>query len=83
MEVKMLATKISSKGQVVVPKPLREKLNIKPGTFFQVHLEKDRIVLTPLKSTPLERLYGKFAGETILEELEADHAEEISSEHSA
>lgn len=77
----MLATKISSKGQVVVPKVLRDKLKIKPGTFFHVHLERDNIVLTPVKSTPLERLYGKFAGETILDEFEADHAEEIASEY--
>ena len=77
----MLATKISSKGQVVVPKQLREKLKIKPGTFFHVHLERNNIVLTPVKSTPLERLYGKFAGETVLDELEADHAEEIASEN--
>ncbi len=77
----MLSTKISSKGQLVVPKEIREKLNIKPGTFFQVRLEKNNIVLIPMKKGPLDNLYGKFAGENILSELENEHAEEIASEN--
>ena len=77
----MLATKISSKGQIVVPKEVREKLKIRPGTFFNVHLEKDNIVLTPMKATPIEKLYGKFAGEKILDELEREHANEIAEEN--
>ena len=77
----MLATKISSKGQLVVPKEVREKLKIKPGTFFNVHLEKNSIVLTPMKETPIEKLYGKFAGEKILDELEKEHANEIKKQN--
>lgn len=76
----MLATKISSKGQLVVPKEVREKLKIKPGTFFQVRLEDNNIILTPMEKRPIDRLYGKFAGEKILMELEKEHAEEIESE---
>jgi len=76
----MLATKISSKGQLVVPKEIREKLKIKPGTFFNVRGERRDIVLTPMKTGPLDKLYGKFAGETILSELESEHANEIATE---
>jgi AbrB family looped-hinge helix DNA binding protein len=77
----MLATKISSKGQVVVPKEVRTKLKIKPGTSFHIRLEKDNIILTPMKKRPIDILYGKFAGEKILAELENEHAEEIESEN--
>jgi len=66
----MIATKISSKGQIVIPKQVREKLEIKPGAFFHVRLEKNNIVLIPMKKDPLDNLYGKFAGEKILAELE-------------
>jgi AbrB family looped-hinge helix DNA binding protein len=79
-EVKMLSTKISSKGQVVVPKEIREKLQIKPGTFMNVRLDKNNIVLTPIKNGPIDNLYGKFAGEKILDELEWEHAKEIADE---
>ncbi len=77
----MLATKISSKGQLVVPKEVRTKLKIKPGTFFRVRLDKNNIVLTPLKKMPIDNLYGKFAGEQILDDLEKEHAAEIRSEN--
>ena len=77
----MLATKISSKGHLVVPKEVREELNIKPGTFFNVHLEKNNIILTPMKTSPLDRLYGKFLDENILNELESEHANEIAREN--
>ena len=76
----MLATKISSKGQVVVPKEIRTRLKIKPGTFFHVQVEKDSIILTPMKKSPIDRLYGRFAGEKILDELEREHATEIENE---
>ena len=77
----MIATKISSKGQLVIPKEIREKLKIKPGTFFHVRLEKNNIVLIPMNKGPLDNLYGKFAGEKILAELEREHADEIASEN--
>lgn len=77
----MITAKISSKGQLVIPKKIRKKFNIKPGTFFQIRIQKDNIVLTPMKKGPLDNLYGKFAGENILAELEREHADEIESEN--
>ena len=75
----MITAKISAKGQLVLPKEARKKFNIKPGTFFQIHIEDDKIVLIPMKKGPLDNLYGKFAGENILVELEREHAGEIAS----
>ena len=77
----MLTTKISSKGQIVIPKAFRERLKITAGTFFNVRLENEDIVLTPMKATPIERLYNKFAGESILDELEKEHGDEIAREN--
>ena len=79
----MATTKISSKGQIVIPKAIRERLKIASGTFFDIRLEKESIVLTPAKETPIERLYNRFAGETILDELEKEHADEIAGENRA
>jgi AbrB family looped-hinge helix DNA binding protein len=77
----MMTTKISAKGQLVIPKEVRKKFNIEPGTFFQIRIEKDNIVLIPMKKGPLDNLYGKFAGENILAGLEREHADEISGEN--
>lgn len=77
----MLATKISSKGQIVIPKAVRERLKIDPGTYFSVQIEKGHIILTPMKATPIERLYKRFAGEKIIDELEKEHANELRGEN--
>jgi AbrB family looped-hinge helix DNA binding protein len=42
-----METKISTKGQVVLPSPLREKLGLRPGDALDVKLEGDAIVLRP------------------------------------
>ena len=76
----MMTTKISAKGQLVIPKEVRKKFDIEPGTFFEIRIEKENIVLIPMKKGPLDNLYGKFAGENILVELEREHADEIESE---
>ena len=40
-------TKLSTKGQVVLPKPLRMARRWKPGTEFIVREQGDSILLTP------------------------------------
>lgn len=38
---------MSTKGQVVVPKNIRRKLDLRPGDSLEATLEGNRIVLTP------------------------------------
>ena len=42
-----METKVSTKGQVVVPKNIRRKLDLRPGDSLEATLEGNRIVLTP------------------------------------
>ena len=41
-----MQTKVSTKGQIVLPGPLRRKLNICAGDSLDISVEQDRIVLT-------------------------------------
>jgi AbrB family looped-hinge helix DNA binding protein len=41
-------TKMSSKGQIVIPTGLRKKMQIKEGTIFAVSAKKDILVLKKL-----------------------------------
>ncbi len=42
----MLSTaKMSTKGQIVIPKPLREELGLKPGDPLAVGVDGDRLIL--------------------------------------
>jgi AbrB family looped-hinge helix DNA binding protein len=41
-----MQTRVSTKGQVVLPGPIRRKLGIRAGDPLDIAIEQDRIVLT-------------------------------------
>ncbi|MGD0632367.1 MAG: AbrB/MazE/SpoVT family DNA-binding domain-containing protein [Terracidiphilus sp.] len=41
-----MQTRVSTKGQVVLPAPIRRKLGIRAGDPLDISIEQDRIVLT-------------------------------------
>ncbi|MBN9692351.1 MAG: AbrB/MazE/SpoVT family DNA-binding domain-containing protein [Verrucomicrobia bacterium] len=42
-----MRTKLSTKGQIVLPKQARARLQLRPGTTLVCKVEGDSIVLTP------------------------------------
>jgi AbrB family looped-hinge helix DNA binding protein len=56
--VGMKAT-VSQKGQVTIPKPLRERLGIRPGSILDFRDEQGRLVATKMTALdPVETVYG-------------------------
>jgi AbrB family looped-hinge helix DNA binding protein len=55
-------TKVSSKGQVVIPKEIRERLGILPGEKIIVMTRDEEIVLKKARRLRLEELSEKIAG---------------------
>lgn len=47
-----MQSKVSTKGQVVLPGPLRRQLDIRPGDPLDVEIEGGRILLTPQRKRP-------------------------------
>jgi AbrB family looped-hinge helix DNA binding protein len=41
-----MLTKVSTKGQIVLPGPLRRRMGIRAGDPLEISVEKDRIILT-------------------------------------
>ena len=67
-------TVVSSKGQVVIPASLREKLGIKPGTRVAVQHEDNHLLLQPITEEYIRSLVGCCKGETsLLEAREREH----------
>jgi len=56
----MQTIKISPKYQVVIPRNVREAMDLKPGTRLQVVQFEDRIELIPLRSA--KSLRGSLPG---------------------
>lgn len=57
-----MQTKVSTKGQVVLPGPLRRRLDIRAGDPLDANIENGRIVLTPARK---RRLRVKFVTDPV------------------
>ena len=56
-------TRMSSKGQVVIPEEVREKLGLRPGTQFEVLGSRGMIVLRPL-NVPSQEEFDRIVAES-------------------
>jgi len=75
--------KLSADGYIVLPKTIRDALGIGPGTVLKIDCQEQKIVLEPVSPSVIDRLYGKFAGEPLLTDLEAEHRHELLRENRA
>ena len=66
----MKRVKISPKYQVVIPKTVREALDLKPGQMVQVIAHGDRIEMIP--DRPISEMRGFLAGIDTTVERETD-----------
>ena len=69
----MSKTLVSKKGQVVIPKDVRERLNLTPGTVLEVQVEDRKVVLEPVKKLNEEIFVhaGQHVTEPIVREAKA------------
>lgn len=54
----MLITKVGGRYQVVVPKEIREAINLKPGDYLEVKIVDGAVVMVP-QTSYTSRLFGK------------------------
>lgn len=55
-------TKLSSKGQIVIPQELREELNLKEGETFAVIGKKDTIILKKIAIPSAKEFFKRLHG---------------------
>lgn len=70
-----MTNRVGPKGQVVIPKPIRDRLGIRPGDEVRFWLEDGDAHLR--RVVPAGTLRGRFAGAPLREELEAEHRREL------
>ena len=62
--------RVGPKGQVVIPKDLRDALGIEPGDEVSFWRDGDHVVVRPVRQVP--PLRGRFAGSALTIELERE-----------
>ncbi len=58
----MSIVKTSSKGQIVIPKVVREKLGITPGKKVMLRVVGDHAEMTPVPDDPIKAAKGILKG---------------------
>lgn len=53
-------TSVSSKGQTVVPAPIRKELGIAEGTVLGWEIDNGKIVVTPVTAATMENPFSTF-----------------------
>ena len=66
--------RVGAKGQVVIPKDLRDRVGLHPGAAIDFALEGERIILLPRRPQP--HLGGRFAKSGMAARLLQDRATE-------
>jgi AbrB family looped-hinge helix DNA binding protein len=76
----MTTTILSSKGQVVLPRLVRSKLHLAPGTKFLCEIQGNSVILTPEQPLSFVREYVTEPQTGLRVTKAFEHAEPITSE---
>ena len=84
MEMSSYSTKISSKGQVVIPVELRDQLGLKKGTRATWREDQGQLILSPVTRRSIAEMRGLLkpapGAPTAFDELFAERAREKKRE---
>ncbi|MBM3143488.1 MAG: AbrB/MazE/SpoVT family DNA-binding domain-containing protein [Chloroflexi bacterium] len=72
--------RLSSKGQIVIPRLIRKQLHLKRGDQLRAHVQEGKIVIEPIEMDAIDRLHGILAGTNVLDELEEEHRQEVEND---
>ena len=77
----MTKATISSKGQIAIPKAVRERLNLKVGTEISIDVQGEALIVKRLvRNFPDWRTMQGMVrgGESLTQALEAEHRDELA-----
>jgi AbrB family looped-hinge helix DNA binding protein len=69
-----MTSRVGAKGQVVIPKAVRDRVQLHPGDEVEVSAQGDQVIITANRVG--ERLGGKFAHSGMATRLLEDRASE-------
>lgn len=70
--------RVSSKGQIAIPKEIRDELGLSQGSDMVVQIQGDTVVLRKAPKDSWRKWAGRFAGSGLTEELDASRRDEIA-----
>lgn len=75
------ATRLTTKGQVVIPKAIRDRLRWKPGTRLEVQAEEDgSLRMRAVALDAIDRGFGLLTTGDPIADLEDEHRAELAED---
>ncbi len=76
-----MKTKVTTRGQVSIPSPIRKKFNIEPDSQVSWQIEGNTIRIIPLPKDPVSAFRGQGQGRYSTNKLIRDRADERRKEN--
>ena len=77
----MKVIQMSPKGQILIPKAIREKYGVKPGSRVHILEEPDAIIVKPAPEDPIAAACGFLEGDfSLTDDLIKEHQKELENE---
>jgi len=74
----MLKARVSSRGQLALPKEVRDQLGLAEGDHLTVRVEGDEVILRKVISGNWREWEGRFKGSNLLGDLARIRREELA-----
>lgn len=78
--MELMSGKMTSKGQITIPKELRELLSVKEGDQLRFLVEKDTIKIEPVKKNLLSHVIGRVV---VSEPIDLEHMRKVTQKQVA
>jgi AbrB family looped-hinge helix DNA binding protein len=77
----MRIVQVSNKGQILIPKYLRQKYGVKPGSRVQILEETEGLLVKPVPEDPIATACGFLEGDySLTKDLIKEHRKESENE---
>ncbi|CAD7774965.1 hypothetical protein BLFGPEAP_01220 [Candidatus Methanoperedenaceae archaeon GB50] len=77
----MILVRVSPKGYILIPKKLRKRYGVKPGSKVQLMEDAGKLIVKPVPEDPIEAACGFLKGEfSLTEDLLKEHQKELKNE---
>ncbi|WP_066296943.1 AbrB/MazE/SpoVT family DNA-binding domain-containing protein [Bacillus sp. FJAT-29937] len=78
--MELMSGKMTSKGQITIPKELRELLSVKEGDQFRFLVDEDTIKIEPVKKNLLSHVIGRVVAS---EPMDLEHMRQVTQKQAA
>ena len=74
----MLKARLSSRGQLALPKEVRDQLDLREGVSLTVRVEGDEVILRKVMTGNWREWEGRFKGSDLLGDLARSRRKELT-----